>query len=115
MNNLQRFLQGCVVVRLRNEKERMTLKKVLEAMKVEYCHALKYKIWEMKETFQSPINRDYPLTYSECLCYEYQPGKGITCGWEHKMQKGVEGGYYDEIIDFDALGLDKIIKNFKNI
>ena len=115
MNNLQRFLQGYVVVRLRNEKERMVLKKTLEAMRIEYCDVLNYKIWKMKELFQNPVNRDYPLTYSECICYEYTPGKGITCGWEHKYKKAVEDEYFDEMVDFDSLELDKIIKNFKNI
>ena len=115
MNNLQRFLQGCVVVRLRNENQVLKLRRVLEALQVEYINAIEYSLQNIQDILMNEINRDYPLTNDACLCYEYQPGKGITCQWEYKAKKGVEDGYYDEIIDFDALELDKIIKNFKNI
>lgn len=115
MNNLQKFLQGWVVVKISNENQLLKLKRVCEALQIEYINVLRYSLQNIKDMFMNEINRDYPLTYSECICYEYTPGKGITCGWEHKYKKAVEDEYFDEIVDFDSLELDKIIKNFKNI
>lgn len=115
MNNLQRFLQGWVAVKISNENQLLKLRRVCEALQIEYVSALQYSLQNIKDIFMNETNRDYPLTNTEDLCAEYSPGRGLTYEWENKVEDSTDRGYFDEVIDFDSLELDKIIKNFKNI
>lgn len=115
MNNLQRFLQGWVAVKISNENQLLKLRRVCEALQIAYINVLQYSLQNMKDILMNEINRDYPLTSTEDLCAEYSPGKGLAYEWEHKAEDSANRGYFDEVVDFDSLELDKIIKNFKNI
>ena len=115
MNNLQRFLQGWVAVKISNPNQVLKLRRVLEALQIEYINVIQYSLQSIKDILMNELNRDYPLTNSEDLCLEYSPGKGLAYEWEHKAEDSADRGYFDEVVDFDSLELDKIIKNFKNI
>lgn len=115
MNNLQRFLQGWVAVKISDENQLLKLRRVCEALQIEYVNVLQYSLQNIKDIFMNEVNRDYPLTSNEDLCAEYSPGKGLAYEWEHKAKDSADRGYFDEVVGFDSLELDKIIKNFKNI
>lgn len=115
MNNLQRFLQGWVAVKISNENQVLKLRRVCEALQIEYIDVLQYSLQSIKDLLANKVNRNYPLTSTEDLCAEYSPGKGLSYEWEHQAKDSVNEGYFDEVVDFDSLELGRIIKNFKNI